>query len=117
MTGKRIRVADIVCGIMNRTDMREADHADDEQPQGHRQYGLSNSVCIGSAVGVGGLGLLHVWPRRRCSFLTQNGCGRDLNLLTGGRHPGSLGGNSPSLQLVFAAILRGRLPETPLDER
>ena len=44
MTGKRIRVADIVCGIMNRTDMREADHADDEQPQGHRQYGLSNSV-------------------------------------------------------------------------
>jgi hypothetical protein len=30
MTGKRIGVADIVCGIMNRTDMREADHADDE---------------------------------------------------------------------------------------
>jgi len=30
MTGKRIGVADIVCGIMNRADMRKADHADDE---------------------------------------------------------------------------------------
>jgi hypothetical protein len=44
MTGKRIGVADIVCGIMNRTNMRESDHADDEQPQGHRQYSLSNDV-------------------------------------------------------------------------
>jgi hypothetical protein len=30
MTGKRVGVADIVCGIMNRADMREADRADDE---------------------------------------------------------------------------------------
>jgi len=30
MTGKRIGVTDIVGGVMNRTDMREADHADDE---------------------------------------------------------------------------------------
>ena len=30
MTGKRVGVADIVRGVMNRTDMREADHADDE---------------------------------------------------------------------------------------
>ena len=118
MTGKRICVADIVRGIMNRTDMRKADHADNEQPQGHRQYSLSNNVRIDSADGgVGGLGLLHVHPRRRYSFLAQKDCERDLNFLAAGRRPGSSGGNSRPLQRVSAAILHGPPPETPLGER
>jgi hypothetical protein len=36
---------------------------------------LSDRVCIDSAGGgVGDLGLLHVYPRRNCSFLTQKIC-------------------------------------------
>jgi hypothetical protein len=66
---------------------------------------------------VGGMGLLHVHPRRRYSFLAQKGRERDLNFLAGGRRPGSLDGNSLSLPPVSAAILHGPRPETPLDER
>ena len=44
MTGKRIGVADIVSGVMNRADVREADHADNEKAKGHRQYGLNDDA-------------------------------------------------------------------------
>jgi len=69
VTGKRIGVADIVSGVVNRADVREADDADNEKAKGHRQYGLNNDAGIGGDSGeMGGLGLLHVDPRRRPSF-------------------------------------------------
>jgi hypothetical protein len=62
-------VANIVRGIVNRADMREADHADNEKAERHRQYSLRNNVGVDGGGGqMGGLGLLHVYPRRRCSF-------------------------------------------------
>jgi hypothetical protein len=109
-------VADVVRGIMNGADMGEANHPDDEKAQGHRQHSLSDNVRADSGQ-MGGLGLLHVYPRRRYSFLAQKACERDLNFLAAGRRPGWSGGNFLSLQLVSAAISRERPPETPRDER
>jgi len=66
VTGKRIGVADIVRGVMNGADVREADDADNEKTKGHRQHGLNDHARIGNESGqVGGLGLLHVDPRKR----------------------------------------------------
>jgi hypothetical protein len=66
VTGKRIGVADIVRGVMNGADVREADDADNEKTKGHRQHGLNDHARIGGESGqVGGLGLLHVDPRKR----------------------------------------------------
>jgi hypothetical protein len=54
---------------MNRADVREADHADNEKAKGHRQQGLKDNARISGDSGeMGGLGLLHVDPRRRPSF-------------------------------------------------
>jgi hypothetical protein len=55
---------------MNRADVREADHADNEKAKGHRQHGLNNHArrISGDSGEMGGLGLLHVDPRRRPSF-------------------------------------------------
>ena len=47
VTGKRIRMADIVRGVMNGADMRKADYADNEKAKGHRQHSLDNHVRIG----------------------------------------------------------------------
>jgi hypothetical protein len=56
VTGKGIGVADIVSGVMNRADVREADHADNEKAKGHRQHGLKDNARIGGDSGeMGGL--------------------------------------------------------------
>jgi len=59
-------MADIVSGVMNRADVRKADYADNEKAKGHRQHGLNDHARIGGESGqVGGLGLLHLDPRKR----------------------------------------------------
>jgi len=66
VTGKRIGMADIMSGVMNGADVREADHADNEKAKGHRQHGLNDHARIdGDGGQVGGPGLLHVDPHRR----------------------------------------------------
>ena len=54
---------------------------------------------------------------RRCPFLAQKDCERDLKFSAAARHPGSSGGNSPSLLLASAAVSHGPPPETPPDAR
>src|SRR4029077_14094058 len=69
VAGKRVGVANIVRRVMNRADMREADHADNEKAERHRQHSLRNNVGVDGGSGqMGGLGLLHVYPRRIRSF-------------------------------------------------
>jgi hypothetical protein len=54
-------VADVVRGVMDRADMREADDADDEKAESHCQYSLSDNAGVGGDGGqMGGPGLLHV---------------------------------------------------------
>ncbi|PNE23881.1 hypothetical protein BHU16_10255 [Tannerella sp. oral taxon 808] len=66
MAGKRIGMAHIMGGVMNGADVREADYADNEKTQGHRQHGLNNHARIGADSGqMGALELLHVDPHRR----------------------------------------------------
>jgi hypothetical protein len=35
-------MSDIMSGVMNGADVREADHADNEKAKGHRQHGLND---------------------------------------------------------------------------
>jgi len=66
VAGKRIGVADIVSGVMNGADVREADYSDNEKAKGYRKHGLNDHTRIGgSNRQMGGLGLLHVDPHRR----------------------------------------------------
>jgi len=66
VTGKRIGVADIVSGVMNGADVRKADYADNKKAKRHRKHGLNDHARIGGDSGqMGGLGLLHVDPRKR----------------------------------------------------
>ena len=59
-------MADIVSGVMNGADVRKADYADNKKAKRHRKHGLNDHARIGGDSGqMGGLGLLHVDPRKR----------------------------------------------------
>jgi hypothetical protein len=59
-------MADIVGGVMNGADVREADYSDNEKAKSYRQHGLNDHTRIGGGNRqMGGLGLLHVDPHRR----------------------------------------------------
>jgi hypothetical protein len=46
MARERIRMTNIMCGIMNHVDMRKADDADNEQAEPHRKDGLEDHAQV-----------------------------------------------------------------------
>ena len=44
VAGKRIGVADIVRGVVDGADVREANHTDDEKAESHRQNSLNDHI-------------------------------------------------------------------------
>jgi hypothetical protein len=54
-------MADVMGGVVDGADVREADHANDEKAQSHRQHSLSDRVRVDGGSGqLSGLGMLHV---------------------------------------------------------
>jgi hypothetical protein len=79
VAGKRIRMANVVRGVMDGIDMRKTDNAHDEQTESHGQNRLENGAQIFAGNRqIGGVRLLHNGsPWKTKTFLAEAGNRRD----------------------------------------